>query len=98
MFSEVFWGCSCIKAGAFKTCFFVLGFGAQSIEYFTYAALWKEHGSFHFSYASVDFNQSRTKTCDYIKEVNTKLRSVVSYFKNAKVNQNGPLGGLLEDM
>lgn len=76
--------------------FSALAFGAQGIEYFTYTTPRREHGGNHYSYAPLDNNQNRTKTYDYVKEVNTRLRSVEGYFTDAKVKYIGALGGSLE--
>ncbi len=73
-----------------------LAFGAQGIEYFTYTTPRKEHGGEHFSNAPIDANQKKTKTYDYVKEVNTRLRSIERYIKDAKVNYKGSLGGTIE--
>ena len=76
--------------------FSALAFGAQGIEYFTYTTPRREHGGNHFSHAPIDNNQNKTKTYDYVKEVNTRLRSVEGYFTDAKVKYIGALGGTLE--
>ena len=76
--------------------FSALAFGAQGIEFFTYTTPRREHGGNHFSHAPLDNNQNRTKTYDYVKEVNTRLRSVEGYFTDAKVKYIGALGGPLE--
>ena len=73
-----------------------LAFGAQGIEYFTYTIPRNEHGGNHFSDAPLDSNQKRTRTYDYIKEVNTRLRSLERFFNDAKVNYRGALEGTLE--
>lgn len=70
-----------------------LAFGAQGIEYFTYTTPRPEHGGEHFSYAPIDVGQKKTKTYNYVKEVNTRLRSVEQFFKDAKVSVKGSLGG-----
>lgn len=76
--------------------FSALAFGAQGIEYFTYTTPRKEHGGNHFSHAPFDANHKKTKTYDYVKEVNTRLRSVEHYFKDAKVINIGALGGNID--
>jgi hypothetical protein len=69
-----------------------LAFGAQGIEYFTYTTPREEHGGRHFSYAPVDRMGRRTRTYDFIKEVNTRLRGAEAFFCGVKPKTIGSFG------
>lgn len=76
--------------------FNALAFGAQGIEYFTYTTPRNEHGGRYVSYAPLDVNQKKTKTYDYVKEVNARLRSIEHYIKDTKVKYIGTLCGKID--
>ena len=75
-----------------------LAFGAQGIEYFTYTTPRKEHGGNHFAYAPIDSKHNKTRTYDYVKEINTRLRCLERYFIDARIKHVGALGGVLDGM
>ena len=73
-----------------------LAFGAQGIEYFTYTTPRKEHGGDHFSDAPIDSKHNKTRTYDYVKEINTRLRCLERFLKDVRIKHIGALNGTLD--
>lgn len=72
--------------------FTALAFGAQGIQYFTYTTPRKVHGGDHFWNAPIDRTAQKTPTYYWVKEVNSRVRSLEKYFLGAEVKTLGYIG------